>query len=850
MDESIPVGIDVNGLQDVAAFGIDTDAIVGGTIPSVVIALQDTDGFWEITAGAEATRAFAGRGFDWPKPLNVDGEGIEPVRIPLVDIIGEILDNSDPGATGSTAAPEEMLIASIQALVRARENIVGEPNVVIAIPDDGRFDEDIQQRILNAARIAGLNVQLLWRSVAAVLGMADDLQSSHAQLKGREIAVITCLNEGISVNRLEIMVEDDPESGLYIVPKRNNAGRFFAFPISISEFAINVGKIIAEEIDVEPEHIVWGDGLPLRWILNQADRDGYFQAHSNWCKYPGQRPSWLEDITLPEGVLDDIHDFIADIDYTIIEGPALTISTSRDAALMWSVRDALKARRETRFTLAFKGLDTYLAPVGCVEYGNRQLSNKITYYDHLPQLKLAVRRNEKAEFVQLVSAGALCEGGKEFNELIDLNVNIPQGARLIDFFLFREGAPAPRHAALELKFAVTSDTPIRMRVQQTPAQGQARLTIESASANTQMARLVVNWDRMTILWEKSEDDIVAELERAPQAAVPPIQPHPCHPFLWTFKSRRNDLFNFSLAERTLRLSEEMDPSQELPLKELVEVRKLLTRFQSPSILSRRWGPDQHRDRFKARAVSSDGELPKLGDGLTEDVFRAFDDVLETVALRLHADGVTTKERNQIVTFSTWAFSRCPQIIRDELRSAASELAVVSAMNDFGAMGRSFDRLEELQALYTLIHKFASDRGRLLDYHARALFYTLSLREKAPEALTAEQAEDFVKLSIPAIETMMTSGRYSRLMTICIKTIGGLIRYRLVEPAFLDTSEYWGSEVKKLLKLIVRRTEGNPRRESVYQLSHQVIDVLDRQGVVDSILQWPGDDEEGEENDDQ
>jgi hypothetical protein len=99
--------------------------------------------------------------------------------------------------------------------------------------------------------------------------------------------------------------------------------------------------------------------------------------------------------------------------------------------------------------------------------------------------------------------------------------------------------------------------------------------------------------------------------------------------------------------------------------------------------------------------------------------------------------------------------------------------VVTSQNDFEAMGRSFESPEELTSLFGVLQHFANKRGRLLDYHARALFNALSLRERAPEALTADQARDFVKLEIAAIEEMISGRRYSRLMSVCIKTIGGL-----------------------------------------------------------------------------
>ena len=92
---------------------------------------------------------------------------------------------------------------------------------------------------------------------------------------------------------------------------------------------------------------------------------------------------------------------------------------------------------------------------------------------------------------------------------------------------------------------------------------------------------------------------------------------------------------------------------------------------------------------------------------------------------------------------------------------------------------------------------------------------------------------------------MENERYARLMSVCIKTIGGLIRYRLINPSFLDTSKSLGGRVKQLLSSIMERSQDEQRRQTIYELCDQVIDVLDRKSVSDTILQWPGEDDEDE-----
>jgi hypothetical protein len=839
---TVPVGIDINGLQDVAAFDLDAEKVVGGAVPSVIVIDAASEKSSEVIAGAEATLSFVGRGWAWPAEARASSVNTAQTRIPLIDILKRLRGDDTLAFHGSTTTPEEMFTAAVSALMGTRSNLEGEARLAVAIPDDGRFDEDVRQRILNAARIAGLDVQLLWRSVAAVLGLASELIPFLNRLEDREIAVLSCLEDGISVNRLVAAVERPKGAPPYVIPKRTRPGVFFPFTRTITDLAGNVARILGEQISVEPGQILWGDGLPLRWLLKMEDRDGFFQSEANWVRYPGASPDWLQPLNVPSTMLDDIDAFIADVDLMIIEGPAIAVSTG-NLSLMYHLRSVLRDRRPSRQTLTFKGSESHLVPIGCVEYGHRRLSGRVTYYDHLPQLRLAVRRDDQAVFVDLIPDDAVCEGGQAYARTIDLGVTIPQGARQVEFYLLREGTPTPRHASQDLPFAMTENTPIRMSVQQTPAQGQAALGIESAAPTVRMNRLAVNWDLMEILVGQTEEDIVAALEREVQVFVPPVQPHPCHAFLWTFKPRTERQQDFSLAELIHRLNGETSADEPVNLNDVAQARKLLTRFQSPSLLTRRWGDARRRETTKSRAVSSDGKLPDLTDGLTEDVLTAFDELLEIVARRLQAPGVVQMERNQIVTFATWAFTRCPAYIRDILREAAVNNVIVTAQNDFQAMGRAFETPEELKALFGLVHSYATGRGRLMDYHARALFYVLSLREKAPYSLTEGLAGDFVNLAIPAIRMMIDGERYSRLMSICIKTIGGLLRYRLVDPSFLDPEEPLGHEVRNLLEEICRRSEGVAKRNQILVDAQQMIELINRQSVSDTILQWPGEDDD-------
>ncbi len=846
MLQKISVGIDLNGLQDIAAFDADPDTIVGGTIPSVVIASVKINGDIEIVAGAEATHAIAGRGWDWP-------DLSKHTRIPLVEILQRLQDQSSIKIGELEISPERMFASAVSALTKTRESIEGELNIVAAIPDDGRFDEDAQQQVLNASRIEGLNVQLLWRSVAAVLGLAGELKPFLSKLAGREVAVISCLEDGISVSRLVIDVDAKNSEEDYLVPKRRQPGRFFPFDRAITTLAQLASERIAEEISIKPSQIVWGDGLPLRWLLGLPDEEAIFQSETGWRRYAGNTPAWFDGLSISENLISDIDNFIEGVEFTIIEGPAVATSIAGESLnLMFHIRSALNRARELagkkeRQTLAFRGLSTNLASLGCVEFGDRQLAEKVTYLDHLPQLRLAVSRDNKAVFVPLIPEGESCEGGNEYDKQVDLGFSIASGTKLAEFYLLREGAFAPRHAEELLSRPSTTSIPIRMRVQQTPAQGRAKLTIEGLSPDHRIPPISVKWERMDILKDQTEEDLIALLEKEAIFA-PPIQPHPCHSFLWVYKRRSRDLLDFSLADRVLYLSEKIDRNEAIQNVEIAETRKLLSRFQAPSALTRGWGSEKHPDTTRSRPISSDGEMPDASEGLDGGVLEAFDNVLNYLSNRITQTDLPTSDRNQIVTFCTWAFTRSPIEVRDHLRVAAERGEVKTTINDFNAMGRSFSSKDEITALFSLLDKHAGHQERLKLYHANGLFYVLSLREDAPRYLMPEQARVFVKLSLATLEQEISAQNYKAMMRTCIRAIGGLIRYRAVDPSFLSADGFLGGRANETLEKIVGHASGFPARKGVGQLAKDVLTVLREQGVPHSILTWDGDDDEIDEID--
>lgn len=838
------IGIDLNGLLDAAAFDLDETDVLGGETPSVVVASVNGSGTVHLTAGKEATASFDGRGWEWPPEAKVD-EASFSRRIPVAEIIKHLKNKEDFTVDRHAVLPGDMMAAAIEALAQARGN-VDDKSVIIAIPDDGRFVEDAQHDLLNATRPTGLNIHLLWRSVATLLGMANKLNQHAEKLDGEDIAVISLLEDGISVSKITITIAENSEGEAYIVPKRHEAGRFFPFRQGLLDVALEEATKVADAIDADPWQVLWGEGLPLRWLLRIAERDAVFQTKDGWTKVSGEAPADLSGVEVTDEELRQIDEFISDIQYVIYEGPALE-APSGGEFLVYRVSEHLREGARPRTSLYFSQAQEHNAARGCVEFGRRRLAGEKTYLDHLPQLELAVRKDDNALFLNLIPDDAECLGGDPYEDIVSLDFTVPTGASSLNFYLLRDGTVSPRCATESLRTTPTQPVPIQVRVNQVPAQGRAQLTFEGGNPSLRFPAIKVNWDRMEILEDETKEDIIERLEKA-DVKVPPVQPHPCHAFLWTYKPR-SQLLAFSLRDKVEALSDciETNP-EELDASMIRGAREnILSRYQAPSALTRGWGDDRHPETKRSRAVSSDGDLPTPDEDLPSETLEKFDASLEYLGDLINDESLDKKIRNQIVTFCSWAFLRCPEPVRDELRENAEKLTVLSWQNDFYAMGRSFSEEKEIKAFFALLLDHANQRGSVFKvYHTNALFYLLSLREAAPKFLTHEQAREFSGMIASLLENYTQKKNYSGGMRTGLRALGGLLRYRLVDRQFLSEAEYLGARILKALRTIIKRSNGNPKRSAACRIAQDVLTVYEEKGVPDTILQWDSDEEEDEE----
>jgi hypothetical protein len=828
------VGIDLNGLLDVAARDNTTKGIIGGDIPSVMLASVSDRGALQLIAGREATSSILGRGWSWPLEAR-RGSGAKYSRIPFIQIIRSLEQQTFFEVEHHQVDPADMMAASVEALAR-RQSSREDLQIVIAIPDDGRFTEDSQQRLINAIRPTGLRVHLLWRSVATVLGLAHDLNPVARRLKGKSIGVLSLLEDGVSVSRLEIETSSVGEQE-YVVPKRRQRGKFFPYQRRILDIAMTEAEKAGQELRVDPWQILWGEGVPIRWLLQLPERDVVLQTDDGWTRLSGQVPTDLEQVVLEEETVRGIDQELADIEYLIFEGPALE-AQAHDTRLVYHLSSMLKRGEyfekfgSSRTMLSYVQTNQHNAAIGCVEFGRRLEVGEKTYLDHLPQMEMAVRRGNEPVFVHLIPESAECLGGKPYERQVELDFSIPAGTSSLNFYLLREGEEAPRYASEPLRSIPSNAVPIRVRINQMPAQGRARIRVEARESSARFPAFDIDWKKMEVLEEETREGIRVRM-MSEGAYVPPVQPHPAHSFMWVYETNAQA----SIRDLVTKLATQLDAG-EFSLDLIEETRKTLSKYQPPNLITRGWGENRHPEQRRCRAVSSDGDLPDLEDGLSQDVLDKFDDILDAMGRRITEPALPPKLRNQIVTFGAWAFLRCPQAIKDHLREQAENLHVVTVQNDFYAMGRTFSSEAEIKAYFRLAIQHANDNGGVFKiYHASSLFYLLSLREEAPKLMTSDQASEITMLTATRLENLIHENNYSAAMTTCLRAVAGLVRFRLVDPGFLLESEELGARLHNLVLRIIDQTQNRVDCRNAHRVAKDVLTVLENRGAPDTLLQW-------------
>lgn len=826
-------GVDINGLCDVSVSNVETRVLRGGEVPSVVILQPRQNGKpLRVIAGLEAAMAVEGRGWHWPDSAQASDDQ-RRLRVPLQHILKALIDNEEIEAAGEKLSPTELLAAAIEPLSRPQGSesaAAGARTAVIAVPDDGRFLEEARQRLIDAAVQGGVTPTLLWRPIAALLGMESRFDArTVSKLAGRTVGVLSCMQDGVHAARLQVEVKTDDDGQCYFVPVRRDAGIVVPYRRNVLVLAEELARHSVSQDDPKAGwQLLWGSGLVLSWLLHLEADDTVVQTGNGWRLVSGKPPEYLPQLEFDDAALDQLDNFFHGIDYRLFEGPALE-ARSHETRLLYFLRDRV-ARNAPSLYFAVK--DVHLAAHGCAVYQLRRARGRVTYYDHLPQLRLAVRRGTHPTFLQLIGPDARVEGGSAYEDERDLGLSVQSGTSSLNFYLLRESNAKPRHVKIELPVRIPNSVAISLRIRQQPAQGTARLTLVAAKNDSLFRPVELHWERMTAE-DLTEKQILDRL-REEQADVPPVQPQSCHRLLWTTPHEGAGGSMVQLLPLLISQLESMPRSTEELLQLLKKYSLLLTRRNSPARLTQ----GRERDWTLYRAISSEGAVPEPDDELTPELFDQFDKCLQDL------DELVKSDREEqlctaVVRFGGWCFQRCPDGIRRHLRDAASRGQVPNALVYFRAMGKIFADEESYRSFFALLERQLTGRDAEFKLNQiEGLFYLLSLRELAPLALSDHQATLVANRLLDRIDECVRARRnLSRLVNLSLKAYAGLMRYRIVRPSFMTPQDPILAEKQQLiLEKLLRRSQRD-NRVQIVKLTSSLIEWSQNRGVDRTILQW-------------
>ncbi len=784
--------IDLNGWRDYGALGWDPDdedeaqdhiEVVDGGVGAVVVERPklrpDTQGAGHCTVqadvalvgGPQAILAPHGRGPGWGQI------GAENRRHQITTVLAEVAEGTNrmfPHLAAATAALT-----------------VGAESLVLTIPDHRAFAEAVQGRFLRALEGRHrVRSQLLWRSVAAFHEALA--QGTIQQQPGTRLRLLIHAADGLELQTLSLA--EAHGFNQHLAPLRDSFGELIWPELGLTRLLGLVERLMREKLPELELPELDRSRLPLRLLLGDAepgDTEILRRSNQNWLKVEAPvipiaellpsilpPPRWPDaDATLL------ITPLRPDIAAGLI-GLVQTLAGQIDCAdPEWVARGALAAGR-----LIEKGLPHYL--------------------DRLEPIALAVLDESEARFEPLTPDDRHVPANKEFVSAPMRGFVWGQGRDRLEVYVVKGKGEVRRWVAI-VDAAPAQDAPVVLQLRQMPGQSWAKLSITSEEWDL-LARAPILLD-----WEALEPD-----PRTPQEVLEELAPsrpvvpnrvvEPAYggfwdgtlglaPFGQMLNANLNTLYGF-LHRSTRRLPDEIGNVSD----------------------GLRWHP-----------VSTDGEFPP---GFEREWESSFVDRLERIAEDLDDRIRLGNPINDNKGFLclTWCFTRCPVVIQGHILDAL-EAANEGRRHPLLGMHSAERRLQH--AAGRAIQGEAGVRRLLAALTQRdqpthdtygALSFVLSRRAEAPVALNIASVQQIAIWLCGKLESLNSEGRYKQTFNYVLAAIGGLLRFREVEPfAFVTGRDPAADQFIRLLEEAARGLHDEKGvNQAVPRLQAIVADLID------------------------
>ncbi len=804
------LGVDLNGLVDQVASIEDGPVRLGqGEIPSVVVVPHSQPRRSRILStvtGVEATRSFEGRGWAWPAAAR--GEGVA-ARIPIADILDRVSTGRPITIRGQDHDPADLVAAAAVGL--GAEERGGGPTTLV-VRDNGTIDEEAQQRLINGFGRRRMQATLLWRPVAAVLGIEETLNPVADRLHGRTLGVVSVLGDGIDVSVLEIERRED-DAGAYVVPVRARPGVRVPFDRPLATCAEDLARALLPDDQDGGRQLVWGGGAAIRAFLNLDPGETLVQVRGRWrlLRFGGAKAG----IGLPvveDDAFEEAKALLVGVRNVIIEGPGMA-ATAGSLRLRYTICLDLLPKDDR--TVIDGWLNDGIVAKGAAIYAARRAMGRTTYFDHLPRLRFAALRGDEPAFIDLIPRDARLEGGEAYDPPpMDLGLWIEAGTTEIRNFLVKETDPSPRVSTVPLDRVPQVRTPVRVKIHQRPLAGLARITLIPDDAEG-LRPIELDWARMPVDG-RSEEEILEYIAMG-ERAIPPIQPTPSHILMWppleaclsAVPRSTYGLLNSPKCERYISL-----------------VESRLKRSNTPKRITN--GKDSDANIY--RPVSTTGDVPSASDGLSFQSVKYLDEFLNAAAGVFLAPRTPTSRRSLALRACSWGFSRCPPEVPETIiRELQGSLPPRIRTLYIQSLGRVACLPDHVMALF----KEAADAPKLLIHHLRAVNLTLCRLEDAGEIMITNFATSIAEKNLEILREYPYRLPASWTTYVSIQIYPALLRHRKVNRNFLDPHRTrMGKEVSELLQAAAADNWLSKRNREMAQSSNKWIN---KKGEDSSVL---------------
>ncbi|MCY4259118.1 MAG: hypothetical protein OXC91_02485, partial [Rhodobacteraceae bacterium] len=600
---------------------------------------------------------------------------------------------------------------------------------VISMDDVTGVREARQESLLRAMRdVRNRRCFHVWRPVLAVLSALEDGSLERAT----SVAVISQTAAGVATQRLTIR-----KAGI-LAPERRQVGRLHRCGLGFDQLLERARGVVETRIPVrtrkeELRHLE----MPIQMAMGLGSASEIFRRwNGGWVTVPEMPSPSLESDLLPEAVEDEIADVDVVLVETLAEGPV----RSHFASLVRKI-----SGREP-VVLASDSVAR-----GALFAARRFFRGETVYFDFLPQISTIVQDGQGPKNFDLIPPDATLPAGRTYRSEVPARLGLQSGQDRITVYLKKELEDHPRKAVLSLpaKSEVTQE--IRCLVEQAPAQGRARIMLES---DLLQAPMIVDWDGAEEI-EEDWETVLAGLE-IPKPTVPSRLILPATYWLWRDQPNRMGLSTL--------LREAQSPGQPD------------WRILANKLSSREGG---------AYCVSSDGDLPAEASAEERELLaklqkRALEHTLE------RAKGTRAENDNDALRFLTWLFRRCDAEVIPELlkaldpRKGRHPFVFHPACQRliYQGLGRVLSGREAIRRVLDHLLAILDTEWNSMNHVACAAFL-LSRTDDAPRLLERAEVGRLACIGAEKLRESIRSGEHNTLHYPPFLLVG-LLRWRLVD----------------------------------------------------------------------